>query len=114
MKKVTILNIILGGSYYILGIIGFFLFFVLFGLCGVIEYFSDALFWTCFLVIPIIILLLPIIIKIISKKEFYKSILLSSISVVIYFILIFVINISIVKYMRVFTIDKWNNKDIAI
>lgn len=110
MRKVTIINIIAGLFYYILGMVGFFYSFVLVGLFGIIPDFSETLFWIYFLVLPIIILLLPIILKIVFKKQFYKSILLSLIAVVIYFILIFGSSFGIEKYMNKFTIEKWNNE----
>lgn len=113
MKKSKVLSIILGLIYYICGIIGFFILFVLVGLFGIIELFSDTLFWICFFIVPIIILILPIILKITLKKEFYKSILYSLISVPIYFAIIIVINFAISKYMNVFTIDKWTNKQYS-
>jgi len=61
MKRETIINIISGLLYYVLGAIGFFYSFVI-GLFGIIPDFSEVLFCIYFLVLPIIILLLPILI----------------------------------------------------
>ena len=110
MKKVIIINIISGLLYYILGIIGFFYSFIIIGLFGIIPDFSETLFWIYFLILPIIILLLPIILKIITKKQFYKSILLSLIAVVVYFTIVFATIFGIEKYMSNFTSEKWNNE----
>lgn len=110
MKKEKILNVIFGLIYYIIGIVGFFYLSVFALLFGVIGNFSDALFCICFLVLPIIVLIMPIILKVYLKKAFYKSILWSLISVVIYCIIIFATSFGISRYMSEFTFEKWNNK----
>jgi len=109
MKKETIINIISGLLYYSIGTIGFFYSFVI-GLFGIIPNFSVTLFCIYFLVLPIIILLLPIILKIILKKQFYKSILLSLKVVGVYLILVVLTSISIRIYISNFTPEKWNNE----
>lgn len=107
MKKVTIKNIISTALYYVLGIMGFYLFFIFAGFFSEIDYFSNTLFRICYVVIPIIILLLPVILKFVLKREFYQSVVLSLISVPIYFILIYMINFGISSYMEKFTLEKW-------
>lgn len=109
MQKEKMLNITFGTLYYILGIVGFFYLYMLAVLFGMISSFSQSLFIVCFIILPLIILILPVIIKKTMKQEFYKAILLSCISVIIYFIILFIIKFSILNYMSKFTIQKWNN-----
>ena len=70
MKKETIISIISGLLYYIIGTIGFFYAFIFIGIFVITLDFSETLFWIESLVLPIIILLLPIILKIILKNNF--------------------------------------------
>jgi len=109
MNKKNILNIVLGVLYYVLGAIGFFYLFIFTLLFGAIIDFSHGLFAFCYVILPVVVLALPIAIKLITKKEFYKSILFSSIGVIIYFIIVFCIEMCIIRYMKDFTVDKWNN-----
>lgn len=111
MDKVKTLNVTFGLLYYILGIVGFFYLFILCGIFGIIESFSQELFFICFLLFPIIILLLPIIITKIFKKVFYKSILWGLMMVVVYFLILLFIRYSILRYMGTFTIEKWNHQE---
>lgn len=113
MKKEKVLSIILGLAYYAIGIIGFFYLSVFALLFGVIGNFSNTIFCICFLVLPIIVLFMPIILKFTLKKEFYKSILWSLISVAIYFVIIFATSFGISKYMSEFTFEKWNNEEYS-
>lgn len=111
MKKEKKLSIIFGLIYYIVGVVGFFYLCSFSLLFGVIGDFSGTLFCICFLVLPIIILIMPIILKFVLKKPFYKAILWSLISVAVYFVIIFVTNFGITKYMSEFTFEKWNNEE---
>ena len=70
MKKETLISIISGLLYYIIGTIGFFYAFIFIGIFVITLDFSETLFWIESLVLPIIILLLPIILKIILKNNF--------------------------------------------
>ena len=54
-----------------------------------------------------LILFIPVIIKKYTKKEFYKSILLSIISVVVYFIVIILFETYYLEYSKNFTIKNW-------
>ena len=97
------LNIIFTLLYYILGIVGFYLLFIITFIAGFVD--LKNIFLMLFVILPIIVLLLPIIIKKIFKKEFYKCILFSLIAVIIYFI-IFCIFLS---YIGTFSESKWQN-----
>ena len=68
MKKENVLGIILGIMYYILGIIFFFYLYVFEALAGSISDFSSTLFYVIYLIIPIILLMLPVILKFAIKK----------------------------------------------
>lgn len=107
MKKVTIINIISAVLYNVFGIMEFFLLALFFGLFSEIDYFSNTLFSICFVVIPIIILLLPVILKMLLKREFYQSVLLSLIALPVYVVFIFAVNSGISNYMKKFTLEKW-------
>ena len=56
-------------------------------------------------------MILPIFIKKILKKDFYKAIIIGCKIIIVYFILIIVIRCFIIGYMSKFTINKWNNSD---
>lgn len=110
-KKVKFSSIISGILYYVLGLVGFYLLYFISALFGIIGSFSPVLFITCFVILPLLILVLPIIIKQILKIEFSKSVLLSCIAVIVYFIIILVVRFSILTYMGKFTVEKWDNEN---
>ncbi len=103
MAKIRRFNIILPSIYYIFGIFGFYFLFIM----GITSGFLDLkkLFLILFVILPIIVLLLPIVIKTIMKIEFYKCILFSLIGVVIYFIIFSIVLLSI----GTFSESNWKN-----
>jgi len=111
LNKTKILNLLFGTAYYVVGIFGFYILFIAGLFDGIIGEFSEAIYIICFVIIPIIILILPIFIKKILKKDFYKAIIIGCKIIIVYFILIIVIRCFIIGYMSKFTINKWNNSD---
>lgn len=109
MKKKKLGNIILGITYYTLGMIGFFYLFILTGIFGIIQSFSSVLHGICFLILPLLLLLSPIIIRKLWKKEFFESILFSILFVLLYFLILWLIRFSIIFYLNSFSVSKWNN-----
>ena len=91
MNKTKILNLLFGTAYYVVGIFGFYILFIAGLFDGIIGEFSEAIYIICFVIIPIIILILPIFIKKILKKDFYKAIIIGCKIIIVYFILIIVI-----------------------
>ena len=63
MNKTKILNLLFGTAYYVVGIFGFYILFIAGLFDGIIGEFSEAIYIICFVIIPIIILILPIFIK---------------------------------------------------
>ena len=101
-------NIVFGLLYYILIPLLFF-YLYLFSLGGVIGDFSNILRNIYFILVPILILFIPIILTIIFKQKFYKTIIISLKITIIYFILLVITRLCIITYMSTFTFDKWNN-----
>ena len=95
MKKDKIFGIILGILYYVLSAIFYFYLFIIEVLAGSISDFSMTLFYICYAVLPIILLAMPLIVKFVFKKKFYKSILYSVLSVIIYLIILISITFGI-------------------
>lgn len=110
-KKALTLNLIFGLLYHVFGSIGFFLLFFMAGFDGVIQYVSQELFWFCFLILPGVVLVMPVILYLLLKKEFYQSVLLSLISILLYFAAIGFLHIGIVSNMKEFTPEKWNDNN---
>ena len=102
--------------YYVIFIILFFNIYgnVMFSSNYVIGYFSETLFYICYNFIPIIFLLLPIILKIILKISFSKTMIYSFIITIMYIPILLITNLSITIYMKNFTIDKWNEKSVHL
>lgn len=109
MKKDRILNIVSGVLYYILGPIFFFYLYVFAALVGSIGDFSPELFNIIYLIVPIILLIMPILIKFIFRKKFNKSILYSCIGIIMYILLIIGITLGINRYFHTFSTEKWCN-----
>lgn len=109
MQKYKILNVIFGILYYILGTIFFFYSYIFEALAGSISNFSTILFYLFYLIMPIILLLMPIILKFTLRKEFYKSILYSCIGIVVYIFIILGLTFGINRYFKTFTKEKWSN-----
>lgn len=97
------LNTIFTIMYYFLGIVGFYFLFMIGFISGFIN--LKYLFLALFVILPVIILLLPIIIKKILKRDFYKCILFSLIGVIIYFIILCIF----FSYICIFSESKWKN-----
>ena len=76
---------------------------------GIIIDFSETLFNILFICIPIFLLILPPVFKFIFKKKFYKAIIYSAVSFVIYLLILFCIRTAITTYMSNFTKEKWDN-----
>lgn len=70
---------------------------------GIIIDFSETLFNILFICIPIFLLILPPVFKFIFKKKFYKAIIYSAVSFVIYLLILFCIRTAITTYMSNFT-----------
>lgn len=109
MKKNIILGIIFCLTYYVLTIIFFFFNFIVGTFDIIIEY-SELLFNICYIIIPILTLLLPIILKFILKNKFYKCFIYSVFSLLIYIFIMLIIRFSILCYYKVFTIEKWESE----
>lgn len=109
MTKIRKLNIVFALIYYFFGIIGFYFLFIL----GITSGFMD-LKYLClilFIILPVMILLLPIVIKKLLKKNFYKCILFSLIGVIVYFIIL----CAVLYFISTFSESKWkNNKYINL
>lgn len=73
------------------------------------EGLSPKLSSICYIYVPIFLLILPIIFKFILKKKFYKAIIYSFASVIIYLCILFLARLAIISYMSSFTTEKWNN-----
>ena len=110
MKKETIFGIILGILYYVLSVIFYFYLFIIEALAGSISDFSSILFYICYAVLPIILLAMPLIIKFIFKKKFYKSIIYSMFSVIIYLIILVIMTFGIRQYFKTFSTERWSNE----
>lgn len=113
MSKKKLLKIMVGIIYYALGIIGFGYLFILSSLEGIIKSFHQMLFLSCFVIAPLVILILPIVLNRIIKVEYFKSFISGCISIVIYIIAIVLIRFAIIGYMSDFTILKWTNEKHA-
>ena len=109
MKNKKILSIIFGIIYYAVALVLFFFLFITAIFLGDIGEFSEIIFNICYIVLPAIILLIPLIFKFILKKPFYKSIIYGCISILIYIFIIITIKLSILCYFRTFSTDKWKN-----
>ncbi len=110
-EKNKTLGIVLGLLYYVLICIFFFLFYIFGIFGGIIIDFSETLFIICYIYFAIFLLILPLFFKFILKKKFYKAIIYSTISFVIYLFVLFFIRIAIITYMSNFTKEKWNNSN---
>ena len=111
MKKEKIFGIILGILYYVLSVIFYFYLFIIEALAGSISDFSMTLFYICYAVLPIILLAMPLILKFAFKKKFYKSIIYSMFSVIIYLIILVIITFGIRQYFKTFSTEKWSNEN---
>lgn len=111
MKKDIILGTILGILYYVLGLIFYPYLFLIEVLAGSINDFSRVLFYICYVGLPIILLMMPLIVKFIFKKKFYKSVIYSVLAVIIYIIILLLITFGIRQYFKTFTTEKWSNED---
>ena len=111
MKKDKILGIILGVLYYVLSVIFYFYLFIIEALAGSISDFSMTLFYICYAVLPIILLAMPLILKFAFKKKFYKSIIYSMFSVIIYLIILVIMTFGIRQYFKTFSTEKWSNEN---
>lgn len=111
MKKEKIFGIILGILYYVLSVIFYFYLFIIEALAGSISDFSMTLFYICYAVLPIILLAMPLILKFAFKKKFYKSIIYSMFSVIIYLIILVIMTFGIRQYFKTFSTEKWSNEN---
>ncbi|MDO4282505.1 MAG: hypothetical protein Q4D02_02620 [Clostridia bacterium] len=102
-------KIFLGIVYYIVNFIFFFYLYIFAVLVGTIIDFSSILFNICFIFLPIILLIIPLVCKLMLKRNFYKSILIGIISIMIYFIFLFMMKFGINCYFKSFTSEKWSN-----
>lgn len=109
MKKDRVSNIVSGVLYYILGSIFFYYSYVFGAFVGSIVDFSTALFYIIYLIVPIILFIMPIMIKFIFRKKFYKSILYSYIGIIMYILLIIGLTFGINRYFHTFSTEKWCN-----
>ena len=111
MSNKKILKIMAGLIYYIFGIIGFGYLSILCGLFGIIKSFSQVLFLLCFVIAPLVILILPIVLNKLFKQDFFKSIITGCIGIGIYLITVLLVRFAIVGYMSDFTVLKWTNEE---
>lgn len=111
MHRDKILSVSFGILYYILTPIFFFYLYIFEALTGSISDFSETLFYIVYVVIPIILVLMPILLKIILGKKFYKTILYSCLGFAIYILIIISLKFSIDMYFKTFTIEKWSNNN---
>lgn len=109
MKKDRVLNVISGTLYYLCGSIFFFCFYVFASLVGSISDFSKILFYIVYLMIPIVLFIMPIIVKFIFKKKFYQAILCGCIGIIVYIFLIIGSTFGINRYFNTFSKEKWCN-----
>ncbi len=111
MEKDKILGVVLGILYYYVlsKIFSFLMLFEFIG--GTISGFSKILFFICYIVLPIVILAMPVIIKFKYKKKFYKSIIYSMFSVIIYLIILVIMTFGIRQYFKTFSTEKWSNEN---
>lgn len=111
MEKDKILGVVLGILYYYL-LSKFFSLLMLFeSVGGTVSGFSKILFFICYIILPIIILAMPIIIKFKFKKKFYKAVLDSALSVIIYLVILSIISYCIIVYFKTFSTYKWSNEN---
>ena len=106
MKTDVIKNIVFCLFYYILTIALYSLFFVADIIVGIIVFFSKPLFWIIMLT-SIIFLLLPLLIKRYSNVSFVKSLVISLIGLILFFALIIISTLCMLKKMETFTPEKW-------
>lgn len=109
MKKDKILGIVLGILFYLFGSIFFFYLYVFELFAGSISDFSSIFLYIFYLIFPIIILSMPLIIKFAFKKKFYKSVLYSSLMIVIHIFVLLLLTFGIRTYFKTFTTEKWTN-----
>ena len=105
------LDYIIGSLYWVILIV----FFIYYCIYGVIEDtliigFSFLIFIICYIIIPVCLLTLPLFIKIKFNKKFYISVIISSITTILYvFVIVPTLQYGIKNYLSVFTIDKWKS-----
>ncbi|MCL2591112.1 MAG: hypothetical protein FWD67_09645 [Betaproteobacteria bacterium] len=68
---------------------------------------SSTLSLFVFIILPLIVLFSPFLIALACKKTLLKSFSVSVIIVIVYFIIVFILNMSLICYFQVFTKNKW-------
>ena len=100
---------------YIFIFLWFVLMFLIFILNIMWSMFGNTIIWDSsallgsfiFLLFPLLIMVLPLLIELFFKKSLLKSIFVSFIIALIYFIGIWLINVGMTKYFSSFTEEKW-------
>ena len=107
--KGMLIKILLSVTYYIFLCLIFLKILIYESTFAIITNFSGRLASICYFLFPTILVISPIIWKSVYKKSFYKSILYSTFSIIIYLIIFFTITLSIKWSFRTFSQEKWKN-----